>query len=719
MTVSSETSSIEYAGDSVSVDFPIPFNFLANSDIQVATRDASGDATIISVGFTITGAGTGLGNANFTVAPATGTSVVLSRVPALLQPVDLVSNDRFPAETIETAYDRQTFISQALKEITQRSIRVPYGDHSAGALSELPAASSRKGKVLAFDSGTGQPQMLAIGSISGLAVALTASILGTLLYPRTANEIAASVTPSLYFYAPGDVRRYNSDPTGIADSTTPFQQASSSNLKVDIPEGTYKITGQVLNASRAVTYIGAARGAVTLNLNNNADALKWTGTSSGGGIKRLVINVTGMTSGYAISSTQSRFFIDDLNFTGSSTGANLGGIFLQDFNSAQITNLWMNGSYGTNGIAIKLYGSGINSANVCDINNVVYGGAGGASSTSSIFLVVDGGVATVDIRHASAVACYAALVTTNSPGLANFAQFIEGDDFQADGIYSDALVFGTSGTGNTTGHNFNKLYVHHAGQNNSGAGIGKGTGVYIYANCRASRFQGGDILTCNLGAMFIDGNNINVADMDMRKNSQDSVGTYPAVQLGANSFGCNIHHNTLGQNTGAATSDQSYGVQLDVGAKNHIVVHNYLLLNTLNAINDLAQDPNTLIKDNLYAGNTTFHAALAPAAMGATVNNYNPVNWSVNVANLRLTPNVGNTTINGLFTGAGASTWIHGTTVLLQNLSAADSVILAHLNGGSNAWNQFSMPSAGPLTIPPLGTQQIMYDGFLSKWIKA
>lgn len=46
--------------------------------------------------------------------------------------------------------------------------------------------------------------------------ALTQQEWGQIGFPRTAAEIAASVTPTYYFYSPGDLRRYG----GIADGTT-------------------------------------------------------------------------------------------------------------------------------------------------------------------------------------------------------------------------------------------------------------------------------------------------------------------------------------------------------------------------------------------------------------------------------------------------------------------------------------------------------------------
>jgi len=51
---------------------------------------------------------------------------------------------------------------------------------------------------------------------------LTAAVIGSVLYPRTAAEIAAGVTPVNYAYAPGDVRRYGAKIDGSTDDTAAF-----------------------------------------------------------------------------------------------------------------------------------------------------------------------------------------------------------------------------------------------------------------------------------------------------------------------------------------------------------------------------------------------------------------------------------------------------------------------------------------------------------------
>ena len=225
MTVASETSSVEYAGNGVTVAFSIPFGFLSNSDIQVATRDSAGDTVTLSTGFSVTGAGTGSGTCTFTTAPASGVTVVIERFPEIIQPVDYEANDRFPAETHEGALDRQAYISQRLYRLMQASLRFPTADEAVGQ-AELPIASSRKGKLLYFDETDGLPEMLALADVAGTTSPLTRSLIGSTLIPRTDAEILAGVTPTNYFYPEGTVNRYGTNTTpGTTDMTTAIQAA--------------------------------------------------------------------------------------------------------------------------------------------------------------------------------------------------------------------------------------------------------------------------------------------------------------------------------------------------------------------------------------------------------------------------------------------------------------------------------------------------------------
>ena len=106
--------------------------------------------------------------------------------------------------------------------------------------------------------------------------AVTRNNVGAVLYPITAMEIAASVIPTDYAYAPGDVRRYgfNGD-GGTTDNTVAFQSALTANagfVPVVVPNmGAYaKLTGRV-----------TAPANTTIVLENNAE-LRWTATAATG-----------------------------------------------------------------------------------------------------------------------------------------------------------------------------------------------------------------------------------------------------------------------------------------------------------------------------------------------------------------------------------------------------------------------------------------------------
>jgi hypothetical protein len=76
---------------------------------------------------------------------------------------------------------------------------------------------------------------------------LTADGVGRAIYPRTAGEITAAVTPTNYAYPPGDVRRYGTNASpGETDMTDAINNALASNNSVYAPKGIYKVTSSIL-----------------------------------------------------------------------------------------------------------------------------------------------------------------------------------------------------------------------------------------------------------------------------------------------------------------------------------------------------------------------------------------------------------------------------------------------------------------------------------------
>jgi hypothetical protein len=89
---------------------------------------------------------------------------------------------------------------------------------------------------------------------------LTQQILGQIIYPRTAAEIAAAITPTSYIYPPGNVLRYGADPTGSADSSTATIAAIASwngRGVVTFPAGVYKVSAAIAVTPNGILFVGA------------------------------------------------------------------------------------------------------------------------------------------------------------------------------------------------------------------------------------------------------------------------------------------------------------------------------------------------------------------------------------------------------------------------------------------------------------------------------
>lgn len=213
MTVSSSTAKVSYSGNGSTQAFAVPFYFLANSQLLVVRRSSTGvDVTqVLGTDYTVTGAGvlTG-GTVTMTVAPPTGTTLVIARNVPLTQETDLQPNDRLPAETLEQSIDKLTMITQQLDEVNDRTLKAPVSD-SASLNMTLPSSSVRANRYLAFNS-SGEP---------------------------IASDAALNVISPRDFGAVGD---------GVADDTAAIQACIAAQNPIDWESLTYRITSPILQA---------------------------------------------------------------------------------------------------------------------------------------------------------------------------------------------------------------------------------------------------------------------------------------------------------------------------------------------------------------------------------------------------------------------------------------------------------------------------------------
>ena len=196
MTISTTTIKNSFAGNNSTSAFTYTFKIAAASEMQVIIRSSAGVETIktITTHYTVSGVGnSGGGTVTFTAGniPATGETVVLRRVTAQTQTMDLIDNDPMSAETIETAHDKSIALIQELQEQLNRSIKV-----SRTATITTPEitddASARAGKLLGFDA-TGNALDATIDG-SGVAVSATNAANSATAAANSATAAASSAT---------------------------------------------------------------------------------------------------------------------------------------------------------------------------------------------------------------------------------------------------------------------------------------------------------------------------------------------------------------------------------------------------------------------------------------------------------------------------------------------------------------------------------------------
>jgi hypothetical protein len=126
------------------------------------------------------------------------------------------------------------------------------------------------------------PPTSPLRSIDNLEGPITNRVFGqfSIIYPQTAAEIAASITPVSIQFPPGDIRRYGADPTGGAASDTAILNALLSNAEVFIPPGQFLANNQVIVPTGKTIY-GVGREGTTWTNAGTSSAFKLINQASG------------------------------------------------------------------------------------------------------------------------------------------------------------------------------------------------------------------------------------------------------------------------------------------------------------------------------------------------------------------------------------------------------------------------------------------------------
>jgi hypothetical protein len=168
MTLAALDNTKDYAGDDVTVAFPIPFPFLSNTHIKVyIVVDATGVETLVST-YSLSGAGGLTGTCTMDVAPATGETLYIRRVLPLTQETDYQDNDAFGAATSEASLDRLMMVLQQLRTDLDRALR------QEGQIGDSFDAGGAK--IINLDDGVAVTDAMTVGQASALVNAAVALV---------------------------------------------------------------------------------------------------------------------------------------------------------------------------------------------------------------------------------------------------------------------------------------------------------------------------------------------------------------------------------------------------------------------------------------------------------------------------------------------------------------------------------------------------------------
>jgi hypothetical protein len=167
MAVGITTPRQQYTGDGVSTVFAVSFQFFLSTELAVYLTDPTTfveTLQVLDTDYLVTGGVDSVtsepetGTVAFVTPPASGKIITIVGDPLTVQNLNLVDNDPLPAFSVNAAFDRETLIAIAIKDMANRSLRV--AETEATTIGRLPRIAARKGKYLGFDATTGDPTPL-------------------------------------------------------------------------------------------------------------------------------------------------------------------------------------------------------------------------------------------------------------------------------------------------------------------------------------------------------------------------------------------------------------------------------------------------------------------------------------------------------------------------------------------------------------------------------
>ena len=309
MTISTTIIKNSYSGDASTVTFAYQFKISTTADMEVIIRTAAGAETVktLTTHYTVTGAGTASGgNVVFESGhvPSGTETVILRRSTTQTQALDLVENDPFTADSVESAFDKNLALIQELQEESTRAIKLSKSNTMTSTEFTV-AAAARASKVLAFDSngelsvtqelgtyqGTSATTTTAAHVIRDLVKGSTAAQLNNIYICIQASPIGTALTNTSYWVLIVNAVAAATSATAAATSAT----ASAASAVDATNNGAAKVT----LAAAQVTLATAQVALGTTQANNSATSATASASSATAGASSATAAASSATAAAA------------------------------------------------------------------------------------------------------------------------------------------------------------------------------------------------------------------------------------------------------------------------------------------------------------------------------------------------------------------------------------------------------------------------------------
>tara|TARA_A100001011_G_scaffold323221_1_gene345030 strand:- start:633 stop:1892 length:1260 start_codon:yes stop_codon:yes gene_type:complete len=284
--VTEQTRRTQHTGNGSAGPFTFTFQINATSEIKVYV-----DSTLktITTHYTVAlDSTTGAGTVSFTSGnfPTSSQTITLLSNVSMARTSTYTTGGNLTASSLENDFDTQMFLHQQNDELSLRALHIPEHDTISSADMTLPSKDNRKGKYLAFNSTTGNPEAGAGGDDITTLSAISSDI-QTLAHLQdgtvatnglsSLNSISANITTVAGMSA--------SNITTVAGLNTEITQVYNDRTDIQNAEE---------NATKAQNYATKVDGAVpsTTDYSSKAWAIGGTGvtdTSGSGSAKSWAV----------------------------------------------------------------------------------------------------------------------------------------------------------------------------------------------------------------------------------------------------------------------------------------------------------------------------------------------------------------------------------------------------------------------------------------------